>query len=67
MSRDLEKNQFLSYQLPHFPKTSMQILAPSRRIRARPSCSALGALQIAHNSCQAPSPPAPSQPAGRTR
>lgn len=67
MMWDLEKNQFLSDQLPCLPKTSMQILAPSRSLRARPSCPTLGAPQIAHNSCQAPSPPAPSQPAGRTR
>lgn len=38
---DLEKNQFVSYQLPLLPQTSIQILAPSRRLRARPSCSAL--------------------------
>lgn len=64
---DLEKTQFLSCQLPPLPQTSIQILAPSRSLRARPSCPAFGAPQIAPNRCQAPSPPAPGQPAGRTR
>lgn len=39
---DLEKTQFLSCQLPPLPQTSIQILAPSRSLRARPSCPAFG-------------------------
>lgn len=58
---DLERNQFLSS-----PPNQHSDSGSKQEPQGTPFLPCLWAPQIAPNSCQAPSPPAPGHPTGRT-